>query len=65
MKFSNHQVCVKTASHYHVNIPLSTTILLFRLSEVQSWTWQTQVWTGLDPKCPGPGSDTGGLGPEL
>ena len=26
-----------------------------RLSEVRSWTWQTQVWTGPDPKCPGPG----------
>ena len=26
-----------------------------RLSKVRSWTWQTQVWTGLDPKCLGPG----------
>ena len=29
--------------------------VLNRLSKVRSWSWRTQVWTGPDPKYPGPG----------
>ena len=35
------------------------------LSKVRSWTWRTQVRTGPDPKCPGPGPAGEWTGPRV
>ena len=53
--FIHHLIIPYVTPHSHIYQLCWTGIKTHRLSKVRSWSWQTQVWTGLDPKCPGPG----------